>query len=152
MMEVNSDYEYEDDVEDRSFLQQIFKKFLIGSKMCKKVEVIDCDQLEILVEVALNYPLSLQQLCSVQTGTYLAISLLYADDLPDVDDIFDTSFKVEKSAPITDVLLISTNFYFPVFLRADDLLSQTGDNSHSTAQRFLQSSARESLHGYHQSH
>jgi hypothetical protein len=94
IFEVNVDYE--DDVEEFNALVLIYKKFLIGSKVCNKVEVNDYDQLQTLAHVAVTHPMSLQQLREVQNGAHIASSLLYADhDEPDIDDIFNSCFKVE---------------------------------------------------------
>jgi hypothetical protein len=116
IFELNVDYE--DDVEEFDALVQIYKKFLIGSKVCNKVEVNDYDQLQTLAHVALTHPMSLQQLREVRNGAHIASSLLYADqEEPDIDDIFNMCFKVEKSAPITKhYLLISCDFHFSVLL------------------------------------
>jgi len=94
IFEVNVDYE--EDVEEFNALVQIYKKFLIGSKVCNKVEVNDYDQLQTLAHVAVTHPMSLQQLREVQNGAHIASSLLYADhDEPDIDDIFNSCFKVK---------------------------------------------------------
>jgi hypothetical protein len=46
-------------------LMRIYKKFLIGSKVCEKVLVTSYGELLLLVHVALTHPESLQQLRQV---------------------------------------------------------------------------------------
>jgi hypothetical protein len=90
-------------VEDRpavviSFMLYIYKKFLIGTRMMEKVEVNMFMQLEMLAQVAWDYPESLQQLRQVHLKT------LFTDDNPSwkktlVDNKFrDKVFKVKLSA------------------------------------------------------
>jgi hypothetical protein len=88
--------DYEDEGEDLESLPRIYKNFLVGSKVLEKVEVNTWDQLATLVQVALNYPSSLQQLREVHNGGYIAGSLLNANDQPERDYFFDLCFKVKK--------------------------------------------------------
>jgi hypothetical protein len=99
--------DYEDEGEDLETLPGIYKKFLVGSKVLKQLEVTTWDQLATLAQVALNYPLSLQQLREVQNGGYIAGSLLYANDQPERDDLFDLCFKVTKIGTNHPMILIS---------------------------------------------
>lgn len=91
-MEVH--FDYEDEGEDLVTLQQIYKKFLIGSEKCEKLELNSYDQLQTVAQVAISHPQSLQQLREVNNGGYILGSLLYANDRPEIDDLFEDYFKV----------------------------------------------------------
>jgi hypothetical protein len=109
-----------------------YKKFLIGSKVLEKLVVTSSDQLATLAQVALNYPKSLQQLREVENRGYIHESLHQVYNFDDKKDIFDQHIKVYKSAQIT-MKLSSSNFYLSVLLRADDQLSQTGEDRNYTS-------------------
>jgi hypothetical protein len=82
--------------ESRSYflLIQIYKKFLIGSKVLEKLDVCNDNQLQTLVQVALAHPTSLQQLLEVQYRGSILESLydIYNDEMA----IFDKYCKVNK--------------------------------------------------------
>jgi len=79
----------------------IHKKFLIGTRVCEKLELKDYVHLQTLVQVALDYPLSLQQLREVHNEPYMATSLYNTTDQAEREGLIDMYFKVNKFAPIT---------------------------------------------------
>jgi hypothetical protein len=77
---------------------QVYKKFLIGSKVCEKVLVTTLDQLETLAEVALTHPMSLQQLREVHNGGDITASMVYTDLELEMKDFINKYLKVKLSA------------------------------------------------------
>jgi hypothetical protein len=88
---LETDY-YEGDV----LLLSLYKKFLIGSQVCEKVQVNTGDQLKTLVQVALTHPTSLQELREVRYKDCLSYKLLYSecDDLIEMRDFLNMCMKV----------------------------------------------------------
>jgi hypothetical protein len=77
-----------DNDESEKLLLWMYKKFLIGSKVCEKVVVNTKDQLKTLVQVALNDPTSLQKLRQVQNGGCITDTLVFDNDNFEVDEDF----------------------------------------------------------------
>jgi hypothetical protein len=81
-----------------SFLLRIYQKFLIGTEVCEVLAVDQTCHLLTIAEVARSYPMSLQQLCEVQTGfRFIALPLVLCDeDHAEIEAVFDTYFKVNS--------------------------------------------------------
>lgn len=62
--------------------------------MCEEVEVQDFEQLQIVVQVAVTHPKSLQQLRRVHNGMYMAGSLAVAADRTERNMLYDIYLKV----------------------------------------------------------
>jgi hypothetical protein len=66
----------------------MYEKFLIGSKVCEKLEMSTLHQLKILAQVALTHPMSLQQLREVHVRGCSTDTFLYDDEVVEVDEDF----------------------------------------------------------------
>jgi hypothetical protein len=90
-------FSFRDDSSENNWpaLDCVYKKFLIGSEVCDKLEVHNSGRLEILAQVALSYPTSLQRL------THLKCPVAYSYDEPETAELFDRHFKVKISSLIT---------------------------------------------------
>jgi hypothetical protein len=102
--------------DDRSARDCIYKKFLIGSKVCEKLDVPDYERLEILADVALTYPMSLQSLTHINCASFYH----YDEDEHEIEVLLDMHFKVYKSTLIYNIKFMQS--FLPVLLRAGDLL------------------------------
>jgi hypothetical protein len=65
--------EQDEELRSDCALYQIYKKFLIGSRVCEKLTANDADELMTIAHIAVTYPLSLQQLRQVQDESYLVM-------------------------------------------------------------------------------
>jgi hypothetical protein len=86
-----------DDDEGDVLLLSLYKKFLIGSKLCEDVKVNTEDQLKTLAQVALTHPMSLQKLREVHNDGCISDKWVYDEDEDQVrmQDFSNTCFKVK---------------------------------------------------------
>lgn len=106
---------------DMSMILQVYKKFLIGSEKCEKLEVNYLQQLQVVAQVALFYPESLQQLRQVENGPYHLRSLQFTEERTEKYNICKINHKVKISMELS-ILLIACKFYFSVLIWTGDLL------------------------------
>jgi hypothetical protein len=85
-----------DDDEGDVLMLSLYKKFLIGSKVCEKVKVNTEVQLKTLAQVALSHPMSLQELREVHSDGCISDKLVYDEDEDQVrmQDFSKMCFKV----------------------------------------------------------
>jgi hypothetical protein len=92
--------DHDEDEDEDSFDQQIYKKFLIGSKACQYLRLNTYKQLKFLAKLALNHHQSLQQLREVEIDrSYIYVP--YYDRVDDQPELavyvdFDAHFKVNN--------------------------------------------------------
>jgi hypothetical protein len=92
---------------EKPALLQVFQKFLVGTEVCEKIDLITCGELETLVQVALTHPTRLQQLREVKNGTFIIRSVAWADSKPEEKTLWEMFHKVK----------ISTKLLFPMIFQ-----------------------------------
>ena len=100
LLSFSMDYDYNEDevLSTDCTLYQIFKKFLIGSRVCEKLTVKNFEELMVIAQVAVTHPSSLQQLRQVQNENYI-IMPPNGSQLMQRVAFFNPYFKVNKNLP-----------------------------------------------------